>query len=86
MKKEEILKLKSIVEKALYKINIAKCTRSDKAIAEAKEEAQNIVYPHKDRLAEICSMQYFNGELFDWGHLENDLHDVYQELCNKEDL
>ena len=39
-----------------------------------------MVYPYKAILTGICNKEYLNGELFDWGHLESDLQDVYRIL------
>lgn len=90
MNKEELNKMLSIVESALNKIYLAKRTKDgrkrDKAIREAKKVAQDMVYPYKARISVICQKEYLNGELFDWGHLESDLQDVYRiltELNNK---
>ena len=84
MSKEEIQKYISIVEEALRKIYMASRTidkrRREKAIRDAKTEAQNMVYPYKNILTDICHKEYLNGELFDWGHLEDDLQDVYTKL------
>ena len=68
-----------------YKTNGEKRKR-DKAIREAKTEAQKLVYPYKAILSDICHKDNLNGELFDWGHLESDLQDVYRiltDLSNK---
>lgn len=81
---EEMNQMHSIVESALNKILLAERTidkrKRDKAIREAKTEAQNMVYPYKNILTDICHKEYLNGELFDWGHLEDDLQDVYTKL------
>ena len=90
MVKEKIEKILFIVESALNKILLAERTidkrKRDKAIREAKTEAQKLVYPYKAILSDICHKDNLNGELFDWGHLESDLQDVYRiltDLSNK---
>lgn len=84
MIKEDIKKYLSIVEEALSKIHLAERTidkrRREKAIREAKTEAQNMVYPYKAMLIDICRKEDLGDELFDWGHLEGDLQDVYTKL------
>lgn len=88
--KEDIKKYISVVDEALSIIYKAKKTkdgrRRDKMIREAEKEAQDLVYPYKAILTDICHKEYLNDELFDWGHLESDLQDVYRiltELKNK---
>lgn len=90
MNKEEIKLMCSIVEGALDNILLAERTidkrKRDKAIRDAKIEAQNLVYPYKAILTDICHKENLNGELFDWGYLESDLQDVLRiltELKNK---
>lgn len=89
MKKENIEKYKSIVGSALDKILIAKRTidkrKREKAIRDAEIEAYNMVRPFKAELTAICEMGYLGDELFDWGHLEGDLRDVYSHLDELED-
>lgn len=87
---EETKRYLLLVESALNKIFLAKRIRDGrmrpKAIREAKIDAQNMVRPHRAELIEICQMENIGDELFDWGHLEGDLEDVYEklkELCNK---
>ena len=81
MNKEEIQEYLHIVRSALDKILLAERTidkrRREKAIREAKKEAQNMVYPYKAILIDICHKENLGDELFDWGHLEGDLRDVY---------
>lgn len=73
-----------IVKGALDKILLAEKTidrrKRDKAIRDAKTEALNMIYPHKAKLTEICQIKNLGDELFDWGHLEGDLEDVYMKL------
>jgi len=90
MNREELSHMLSIVDEALNKILLAERTidgrRRNKAIREAKKEAQDLVYPYKAILTNICHKEYLNDELFDWGHLESDLRDVIiilTELNNK---
>ena len=90
MNKEEIKEYLHIVRSALDKILLAERTidkrRREKAIRDAKKEAQNMVYPYKAIFIDICHKENLGDELFDWGHLEGDLEDVYEklkELCNK---
>ncbi len=90
MNNEEIERYFSLVKNARDKILLARGVRDkrmhDKAVREAKKDAQNTVQPHKADLIEICHMENLGDELFDWGHLEGDLEDVYEklkELCNK---
>lgn len=80
----------SLVKSARDKILLARGIRDKrmrpKAIREAKIDAQNMVRPHRAELIEICQMENIGDELFDWGHIEGDLEDVYEklkELCNK---
>lgn len=84
MSKEEIQEYISIVERALNEILLAERTidkrKRDKAIRDAKTEAQNLVYPYKALLIDICHIDNLGDELFDWGHLEVDLHNVYNKL------
>ena len=86
MNKEELNQMLSIVEDALTKIYTAERTidkrRREKAIRDAKKEAQNMVYPYKATLIHICHKENLGDELFDWGHLEGDLQDVYTILTN----
>ena len=86
MNNEEIKLMCSIVESALNKILLAERTidkrKRDKAIRDAKTEAQNMVYPYKTALIEICHKEDIGDELFDWGHLESDLQDVYSKLTD----
>ena len=90
MSKEEIQEYISIVERALNEILIAEMTidkrKRDKAIRDAKTEAQNLVYPYKALLIDICHIDNLGDELFDWGHLEGDLQEVHRrlkEMCSK---
>ena len=82
--KEEIGKYISLVKDAWDKIFLARRTRDkrsrDKAIRDARIYAQNVVRPYKVRLIELCHFENLGDELFDWGHLEGDLHDVYEKL------
>ena len=84
MNNEEIKLMCSIVESALNKILLAERTidkrKRDRAIRDAKTEAQNMVYPYKALLLDICHIDNLGDELFDWGHLEGDLHNVYSKL------
>lgn len=84
MNNEEIKLMCSIVESALNKILLAERTidkrKRDRAIRDAKTEAQNMVYPYKALLLDICHIDNLGDELFDWGHLEGDLHNVYTKL------
>ena len=90
MNNEETEKYLSLVKSAWDKIFLAKRIRDGrmrpKAIRDAKIDAQNMVRPHRAELIEICQMENIGDELFDWGHIEGDLEDVYEklkELCNK---
>ena len=84
MNREELKQLLSIVDEALSKILLAERTidkrMREKAIRDAKSEAQSMVYPYKAFLTDICHKEYLGDELFDWGHLEGDLQDVYTKL------
>lgn len=84
MNKEELNQMLSIVEGALKKIRLAERTidkrKRDKAIHDAKTDAQNMVYPYKALFTNICQMDNLGDELFDWGHLEGDLQEVYTKL------
>lgn len=84
MGKEELHNMLFILESALDKILIAERIidgrKRDKAIREALEEAQNMIYPHKARLIEICQIENLGDELFEWGHLKGDLQEVYGKL------
>ncbi len=89
MDKEELHNMLSIVESALEKILLAELITDkrsrEKNIREAKEEAQNMVYPYKARLTEICHMENLGNELFDWGFLKGDLQEVrvkLKEMCD----
>ena len=84
MNKELIEEYIHIVKDALDKILLAERTidrrKRDKAIRDAKTEAHNMIFPHKETLIEICQIKNLYDELFDWGHLEGDLEDVYRKL------
>ena len=84
MSKEEIQEYISIVEEALRKIYMAERTidkrKRDKAIRDAKTEAQNMVYPYKALLTDICNIENLGDELFDWEHIEGDLRIIYAKL------
>lgn len=85
MNKDNIKEYISIVESALRKIHIAKSAKKGKrevAIRKAKEEAQKFVFPYKDKLINLCQKENLGDELFDWGPIESDLHDVYTTLTD----
>lgn len=81
---EETERYLLLVESALNKILLAKGVRDkrmhDKAVRDAKSDAQSMVYPHQTRLIEICHIENLGDELFDWGHIEGDLQMVYDKL------
>lgn len=83
MSKEEIQEYISIVERALNEILLAERTINkrtrEKAICEAKTEAQNLVLPYREMFEEELDLDY-NGELFSWGFIENDLRTVREKL------
>lgn len=82
MSKEEIQEYISIVERALNEIFLAERTidkrTREKAIREAKTEAQNLVLPYRELFEE--ELLDYNGELFSWGFIENDLRTVRVKL------
>ena len=83
MSKKELLNVLSIVEDALNKILLAERTidkrKHEKAVREAKIEAQNMVLPYRDIFDKELDINY-NGELFSWGYIESDLRTVYEKL------
>ena len=80
MNSEEIRKCISVVESALKDIYLAERTidkrKRNKAIHDAKVDAQNMVYPYKTVLIDFCHLENLGEGLFDWGHLESDLERV----------
>lgn len=83
MNREELNQMLSIVDEALSKILLAERTidkrKHEKAVREAKIEAQNMVIPYRDLLDKELDINY-NGELFSWGFIENDLRMVREKL------
>ena len=83
MSKEEIQEYILIVTEALRKIHMAERTidkrKRDKAIRDAKTEAQNLVLPYRETFEEELDLDY-NGELFSCGFIENDLQTVRDKL------
>lgn len=83
MTRDELNQMLLIVDEALGKMLLAERTidkrKLEKAVREAKIDAQNMVLPYRDLLDKELDINY-NGELFSWDFIENDLRAVREKL------